>query len=86
MLHHLNPYVVPLPDDVRFVTAESTLAVFPVGVSRVCTFIVADEDDFVESDELGIVTSVALNPNDMVVGSTKLLIIDNDGNYQAVHL
>ena len=68
-----------------FATPESTFIVLPVGVSTVCTFIVAYDDDYVESNEIGVVTSVPLNPNDMVVGSTELLIIDNDGNYPAVY-
>ena len=76
--------IVPFPDDVRFVT--SGFIVLPVGVSRMCIFIVANDDDSVENNEIGIVTLVAMNPNDMVVGSTELLIIDNDGNYLAVHL
>lgn len=86
MLYILFESIAPFPDDVSFATLESTFVVLPVGMSRACIFIVAYDDAYVESNEIGTVTSVAYNPNDMVVGSTELLIIDNDGNYLAVHL
>ena len=53
--------------------------VIPIGMSEACTFIIIIDDTRVEANETRTVIVVPLNQNDMVNGSTSLLIIDNDG-------
>lgn len=44
-----------------------------------CVFVVAYEDNIVEDEEIVPISVIALNPNDVVNGSTYVIITDNDG-------
>ena len=54
-------------------------AEIPIGASETCFQVEAVDDEIVESEEVFAVIIAATHPNDMVNGSTTVVINDNDG-------
>ena len=76
-MNHIFIYFT-VENDVNFTMAY---VVIPVGMNETCTFIYAFDDSIVESTEMSRVTAVPLNQNDIVNGSTSVVILDNDGMF-----
>ena len=54
--------------------------VIPPGYHKACFDIEAVDDDIIEPHDLITVTTMAVNPNDVVInGTTTITVIDNDG-------
>ena len=60
---------------------ESTI-IFP-GVTEACLELLAVDDEIVEDTELFKVIVNTESPNDMVNGTTMIIILDNDGIHDA---
>lgn len=65
--------------DIAFTPPDSSRLVISVWMTRACTFIVAYDDDIVEQNETVTVTATPMNPNDIINGTTSIMILDNDG-------
>ena len=57
-----------------------TNIIIPPGDSEACLQLLATDDEIVEDDEHFIVMAETVNSNDIVNGTTSIIISDNDGN------
>ena len=54
-------------------------AVIYIGESEACVTVYISDDQFIEDTEYFTLIPSSFNPNDIVVGSTTVMISDNDG-------
>ena len=82
MLTNINRkhnYVICVYVAIGDFTIANMMNVIPPGVSEACLQLQAVDDEIVEDDEYFTVTVETGNSNDMVNGTTLLIISDNDG-------